>query len=350
MDFSFLDDWAKDEGAPIEEHGEGYRNIWVVAETSGDRLLAASLEATGQARELADRIGVYVYCVLLGSAAEPQAQSLIAHGADSVLVADDPDLDEYQPERFVTALANLVQRYRPEILLAAATPLVDDMAPRLAQELGTGLISHCVKLDIDMSERSLLGTFEVYNGEMFHTASIPTARPQIATLQPGSYSLPYEDSGRYGNVQIVNVDLDSVPKTLTWDDLDTVMELPAPPLANSRIVVSAGRGMGDADGYALVEQLAQALGGAPAGSRGAFDEGWIPERAIIGIGGASIRPDLYIACGLSGDIYHYFGVQDARFVVAINHDPDAPIVKMANMAAEGDARQIVSAMLLALNG
>jgi electron transfer flavoprotein alpha subunit len=349
MDFSFLDDWVEEEAGPeIAEGGEGYRNIWVLAETARGALLPASLAAMGQGRELADQIGVYVYGLLLGKGVESLGQELITFGADKVLVVDDPALAEYQAEVYVKVLSCLVDQYRPEILLLAATSLGNDLAPRLAQRLNTGLISHCTRLDLDMSERLLLGTFPVLGGEMYHTAACPEARPQIASLQPGHFRVPYEDTYRSGDVQQVDVDLTGTVGQLTWVNLDAPVELPPVPLSRARVVVSAGRGMGDAEGFALVEKLAEALDGAVAGSRGAYDEGWIGEDQIVGIGGESIAPDLYVACGVSGDVYHYFGLQDSKFVVAINPDEKAPIMASANVAIVGDAKQVIPAILRAL--
>jgi electron transfer flavoprotein alpha subunit len=346
MDFSYLDDWEEKEAGPgIEEVGEGYRNVWVFAETADAALLTATLEAMGQARELADQIGVYVYGVLPGESIEPLGQELIAFGADRVLVTEHPDLAEYQPETYTQALACLVDQYRPEILLLPATPLGNDLAPRLAHRLNTGLISHCIRLDLDMSERLLLGTFAVLGGEMYHTVACPKARPQIATLKPGHFRLPYEDTYRSGDVQAVDVNLADVKGRLTWGTFDASVDLPAEPLSKAKVVISAGRGMADAEGFALVEQLAEALGGVVTGSRGAFDEGWITEEQVVGVGGQFIAPDLYVACGVSGDIYHYFGLQEAKFILAINPDENAPIIKLANMAVVGDARQVIPAML-----
>ena len=308
-------------------------------------LLPATLETMGQARELADQIGVYVYGILLGDGVEHLGQDLVAYGADKVLVAEDPALAGYQPELYVKALADLVTEYRPEILLLPATPLGNDLAPRLAQRLNTGLISHCVRLGLDMSERLLLGTFGVLGGEMYHTVACPEVRPQMATLQPGYFRIPYQDNYRSGDVRRVDVDLAGLAGGLTWVSPNARCDLAPVPLSKARVVVSAGRGMGDADGFALVEQLARALGGVVAGSRGAFDEGWIGEEQIVGVGGQLIAPDLYVACGVSGDIYHYFGLPEAKFVVAINPDENAPIAKIANMAVVGDAKQVIPALL-----
>ena len=349
MDFSFLDDWEEGAGPAEEEVGEGYRNIWVLAQLSAAGTpLPATLEALGQARQIADQIGVYVYGLLLGHDVQAAGEALVPYGADRVLVAEDPALAEYQPEVYVQVLADLIDHYRPEIVLLPGTSLGNDLAPRLAERLDTGLLSHCVRLDLDMSERLLLGTFPVLGGEMFHSAACPEARPQLATLQPGYFPLPYEDSYRSGDIQTVEIDLTGVEGRLTWLEGDAEFELPPTPLPKARVVVGAGRGLGDAEGFALAEQLAQALGGVAAGSRGAFDEGWIDEEQIVGVGGQTIAPEPYVACGLSGDIYHTFGLQPAGFVVAINTDAEAPIMKIANMAVVGDAREIMAAMVQAL--
>jgi electron transfer flavoprotein alpha subunit len=356
MDFSYLDSLMEKEHRQeeVEETGQGYRNIWMVAETSQDGLSMPSLEVMGQARDLADQIGVYVYCVLLGEAGEPLAGELFAYGADKILMADDPTHPErlaaYQPETYTKALEDLVKRYHPEILLLPASHQGNDLAPRLAQQLNTGLTSHCIKLEIDMSERLLLGTCPILGGEVYHTYTCPIARPQMATLQPGYFHLPSRDSSRSGEVQKVAVDLEDIVGRSTWSSLDATPFQQPLSLSKAPIVVSAGRGMGDGQGFELVKQLAAALGGIVAGSRGAFDQGWITEDQIVGIGGQMIAPRLYVACGISGDIHHYFGVQDAKFILAINPDEHAPIMKVANIAVVGDAHQVIPALLKALTG
>lgn len=348
MDFSFLDDWAEEEAPSLEQTGEGYRNIWVLVEVAERDPAPSSLATLGQARELADQMGVYVFGLLLGSGIEAPAQELIAYGADRVLAVDDPLLADYQPERYVHIVADLVEQHRPEILLMAATPLGNDLAPRLAQQLDTGLIGPCIRLGADMSERLLLGAAPIWGGEMHHTLACPGARPQMATLLPDRFSIPYPDSTRLGQVDSVLVDLEDVPPSLTWLDRAFEFQPPEPTLAHAPIVVAAGRGMEDAAGFALVETLAQRLGGRTAGSRGALDEGWIQEDQIVGVAGHTVAPALYVACGLSGDIYHAFGARKAQFIVAINPDPEAPIHKIAHLSVLADARQVIPAMLEAL--
>jgi electron transfer flavoprotein alpha subunit len=351
MDFSYLDSFIEEEGVEeILEGGTGYRHVLALVEAQDGALTPASLQVLGAARDLADQIGVYVYGLLLGDGVSATAGEMGGYGVDKALVVDNAALAEYQPDVYVQAAAAVVAEMRPEILLMPASPVGNELAPALAQRLKTGLIAHCVKLELDMSERLLLGTFAWAGGDVYHTLACPEARPQMATLEPGYFRVPYQDAYRSAEAQAMEVELQDSPRRLVWGDRNVPLELPELPLRKARIVVSAGRGMGDAEGSKLVEGLAAALGGAVAGSRGALDEGWISEEQVVGVGGETVSPDLYIACGLSGDVYHYFGMQKAKFVVAINPDESAPIMKVANLAVVGDARQVIPAMLQALDG
>jgi electron transfer flavoprotein alpha subunit len=352
MDFSYLDSLIEEEvGAEeVPETGTGYRHVMAVVEAAGGTLDPTAAQVLGAARDLADQIGVYVYGVLLGDGVTGAGDQLAAYGADKVFVVDNPALAEYQPKPYVQALAAAINQVRPEIVLMAATPLGNDLAPAVAQRLSTGLISHCLKLDLDMSERLMLGSYGVLGNDVYYTLACPEARPQMATLEPGYFREPYRDANRSADVQAVDVELEEEAGRLTWQDLNATIELPAVPLRKARVIVSAGRGMVDAEGFNLVEELAAALGGVVAGTRGALDEGWIGEEQVVGVGGESVAPDLYVACGLSGDIHHYFGMQKAKFVVAINPDEQAPIMKAANLAVVGDARQVIPAMLQAIRG
>lgn len=347
MDFSYLDTLLGEElEEVVEEVGVGYRHVWVVAEVADGALTPATLEAMGQGRDIADQFGVYLYGVLLGSDLDEElGQALIRHGADKVFLLDDPALAQYQVETYTQALADLVNKRRPEILLMPASPLGNDLAPRLAQRLGTGLISHCVQLSLDMAERQVLGTFPVLGGRYFHTVACPEARPQMVTLQPGAFRPAFEDPYRSGEVERVPVALEGVEGKLTWVDLDATVEKPPVPLAKAKVIVSAGRGLKDEEGFALVQQLAKVLGGQVAGSRGALDEGWIGEDQQVGMAGQTVKPDLYVACGISGAIQHYLGMQDAGFVVAINRDEHAPIMKVANVGVVGEVKAVISALI-----
>ena len=351
LDFSYLDMLLEEESEElVEETGEGYRHVWVLAEADNRSLTPVTLEVMGQGRDIADQFGIYLFALLLGSDLDGAlAQDLIHFGADKVLVVDDPALAQYQVEIYVEAVGELVNERQPEILLMPASPMGNDLAPRLAQRLETGLISHCVQLSLDMAERQLLGTFARMGGEYFHTISCPQARPQIATIEPGCFRPAYEEEFRQGEVEHLPLSVDSEAGRLTWLDMDAAVEKRPISLAQATVIVSAGRGLKDEQGFALMQRLADVLGGQTAGSRGALDEGWIDVAQQVGITGQTVKPDLYIACGISGAIQHYVGMQEAGFVVAINRDEDAPIMKVANVALVGDGQEIVAALIKELS-
>ncbi len=345
-----LEYWELLAGEAIEEEEEeiAYRDIWVVAEAEDGILTPVSLEMVGKAREMAAALGAYVQAVLLGEGLESLAQELIQRGADGVYLADDPRLAEYHLETYAQVLSDLFQEQKPEIILFGATELGQELAPRLAQRLGTGLISDCLALSIDETERVLVARHPVYDGEYFHVSAFLGAKPQMATVRPGAFRLPFADEYRYGEVEEIAVSLDGIEGQVKVLSTSAEEARPEVPLSKARVIVAGGRGLGDAEGFALVEELAEALGGQVAGSRGARDEGWIGEERLVGLGGATVKPDLYIACGIPGDVHHYFATQESRFVVAIHQDPNAPIFKTADIGIVGDPKEVIPPLLAEL--
>jgi electron transfer flavoprotein alpha subunit len=374
--------WELLTGEAIEEEAEtAYRDIWVVTEAKDGALTPVSLEMVGKARELAAALGAYVQSVLLGEGLEGLAQELIQRGADSVYLADDglashatglashatglashatglashatglashATLAEYHLETYAQVLSDLFQEQKPEIILFGATELGQELAPRLAQRLGTGLISDCLDLFIDETERVLLARHPVYGGEYFHVSTFLGAKPQIATVRPGAFRLPFADEYRYGDVEEIAVNLEGVEGKVKMLSTSAEEAQPQVPLSQAKTIVAGGRGVGDAEGFALVEELAKALGGQVAGSRGAFDEGWIGEEQQVGLSEVTVKPDLYVACGIAGDVHHYFAMQESRFVVAIHKDPDAPIFKIADVGIVGDPKEVIPPLLAEL--
>jgi electron transfer flavoprotein alpha subunit len=349
-----LEYWELLTGEAIEEEKEmAYRDIWVVAEAEDGVLAPVSLEMVGKARELAAALGAYVQSILLGEGLEDLAQELIHRGADSVYLADDglashATLAEYHLETYAQVLSNLFQEQKPEIILFGATELGPELAPRLAQRLGTGLISDCLDLSIDETERVLSARHPVYGGEYFHVSTFLGAKPQIVTVRPGAFRLPFADEYRYGDVEEVAVDLEGVEGRVKMLGVSAEEAHPQVPLSKARVIVAGGRGVGDAEGFALVEKLAEALGGQVAGSRGALDEGWISEECQVGLSDLTVKPDIYIACGISGDVHHYFAMQESKFVVAIHKNPDAPIFKIADVGIVGDPKEVIPPLLAEL--
>ncbi len=354
--------WELLTGESVEEEEEEvtHRDIWVVAEVEDGTLTPISLEMVGKAREMAAGLGAYVQSVLLGEDLEDVAEELIKYGADSVYLANDglsshatglashATLSKYHLETYAQVLSDLFQEQKPEIILFGATELGQELAPRLAQRLGTGLICDCLDLSIDETERVLVARHPVYGGEYFHVSAFLGAKPQIATVRPGAFRLPFADEYRYGDVEELDVDLGGVTGRVNILSAFAEDVRPETPLSETSVIVAGGRGVGDADGFALVEKLAETLGGQAAGSRGAFDEGWISAERLVGLDGATVKPDLYIACGIHGDVHHYFAMQEAKFVAAIHDDPQAPIFKIADVGVVGDPQEVIPPLLAEL--
>jgi electron transfer flavoprotein alpha subunit len=327
---------------PMEEEAEAM-NVWAVAEVEKGEIAPVSYELLGAARDLADLLAVRAEAVLVGQGVRELAEQLGWRATDTVYVIEDERLAEYRTEEYLQALKGLIEERNPEIVLFGATDLGEDLAPRLAQELDTGLLPHCTKLEVDQAERVLLGTRPTYSGELMVTSVCPQKRPQMATVRPGAIEPFPPDQSRLAEVEQVTAALDEVSPGALLRDL--VEEQRKPELQAAKIVVAGGRGVG-ADGFGMLEELAHELGGAVGASRGALDEGWVGEELWVGgAGGAPVAPDLYLACGISGALQHYLGIKDAGFIAAINTDPDAPIFKFADLGIVGDVREVVPALL-----
>ncbi len=319
---------------------EEYMNVWAIAEVG--RMSPVSLELVAAARELADRMGERAEVVLLGHQVEARAQELIRRGADIVYLAEDLTLADYSTEGYLATLTSLVETNRPLVLLLGDTEMGQDMAPRLAQRLGTGLISGCTRLEMDLTEWLLLGTSLAYDDRLMVTSSIPRGRPQMATLCPGAIEPFPRDDWRTGSVEKVSVQkLEPVVRMV-----ERGLEVPRPTLEEARVVVAGGRGMGGPEGFEMLRELAELLGGAVGASRGAVDEGWIGQAHWVGgAGGKMVKPDLYIACGISGAIQHYLGIKESKYIVAINTDERAPIMDLADVGIVGDIHEVVPTLI-----
>lgn len=320
------------------------RDIWVIAELAeGNQPTPLALELVGGARMMADGLGCYVHAVVLGSGLGDTSE-LVAAGADRVHVADDAALAEFAVEPYLKVLGDLFAAQPPEIVLFGATPLGDELAPRLAQRLKTGLLSHCTSLRMDEIERVLVSTRPAYEGEYFTVAACPQARPEIATVLPDVFGPPYLDSYRFGETEPVSVDLSGIEARVRNAGPAEFSPVEAP-LWHARRIVSAGRQAGD---FEKVKQLAGILGAQVAGAREAMDEGWITDKQVVGALGESVAPNLYVAVGIRGDSYHAFGIRDAKFIVAIHPDKDAPIFAGADAGLVGNPVEIVTALIDAL--
>jgi electron transfer flavoprotein alpha subunit len=315
------------------------RTVLLVGETIRGNLSPGSLELLGGGREIADALGATLALALLGHDTDGAAVEAIARGADDVHVADDPSLMEYQPDTHLQVLDGLVADLQPGILLLCQSSMGRDLAPRLAYRLGTGLCMDCVQLDIDTETGLLRMTRPVYGSKAL-AAMVCRRRPQMATVRRGALTSRAEDPTRQGTIVPVDVRIDdSLVRTRLVERIEERHE--GIPLEEAPAVVSGGRGMGSADSFAVLEELAHLLGGAVGASRPPCDAGWVPSTRQIGLTGKIVRPDLYVAVALSGSSQHVAGCGGSKTIVAVNRDPGANIFSVAHYGAVGDYREIL---------
>lgn len=319
---------------------QDYRNVWVFAEQRDGVLTKVAHQLMGRARQLADTLGAQAAAVLLGDGVEGLTSDLIADGADIVYLAEHTLLKHYRTDAYAKVLSDLIQDKKPEVVLFGATTVGRDLAPRISQRIYTGLTADCTGLDVDESERLLLQTRPAFGGNIMATIICPRHRPQMSTVRPGVMTVPVPDKTRQGTVEKVQVDLGD--DDLNVKILEVVREARRRvDLEAAKIIVSGGRGLGGPEGFKMIEQLAEALGGEVGSSRAAVDSGWIDHDHQVGQTGKTVRPELYVACGISGAIQHQAGMKESKFIVAINKDPGAPIFQIADIGIVGDLYKVI---------
>jgi len=322
------------------------KEIWVFAEQWEGKLHRVTLELLGKAQELAAALHQEVSAVLLGYGTSSLTDTLAAHGADTVYLAQHKGLKEYRTTSYTKVLAELIREHKPNILLMGATHLGRDLAPRLSRRVEVGLTADCTELTIDPDERILLQTRPAFGGNVMATIANRYSRPQMATVRPGVMEIRPVPGNR-GKVVRHKVSL--AEREIGIKVLERVREKRQQVnLSDAKIIVAGGRGVGDAKGFRMLEKLAQGMGGEVAGTRVAVEEGWIPPDRQVGQTGQSVRPELYIACGISGAIQHRAGMMHSRYIIAINKDPWAPIFQVADWSIVGDVNEVVPELLTRL--
>jgi electron transfer flavoprotein alpha subunit len=320
-------------------------DIFVWVEQFKEQPAAASWEAIGAARDLADGVGGgMTACVFGGPGVEALAQEAISYGADTVLLAEDETLADFRVEPQAALLAKAVRDADPAVVLIGATFRGRELGPMLAVELDTGCIADCTALVLE--DGQLVATRPIYAGKLLCKCTIPERRPQIITTRVRAFPKPEPDSARSGEVTRVEPVLaedDIASKVTGFQEIEGGVSL-----ADAAIIVSGGRGVGGPEGFEPVRELARVLGAAMGASRAAVDAGWIPYEHQVGQTGKTVSPDLYIACGISGAIQHQAGMRTGKVIVAINKDPEAPIFKLAHYGVVGDLFKVVPALTAAL--
>lgn len=318
-----------------------YKGVMAYCQVGREKLAPIATEELGCGRRLADDLGQELSAVLVGSEVSHLAREAITFGADKVYVVDDPLLKDYQPEAYVAVMERVIKQVMPRVVLMGHTGIGRDLAPRLAFRLGTAAVTDCIELAIDPESKRLQQTKPVYGGNaraIFTTDSYP----QIATIRAKAMSPLPPDPSRQG--EIINLDPALDPSTIRTRVLErVVVEAEGVKLEEAEVVVAGGRGIGGAEGFRQLEELARLLKGAVGASRPPCDNGWVPETAQVGLTGKIVAPELYIAVALSGSSQHLSGCSGAKNIIAINKDPEANIFREARFGVVGDWKKVVPA-------
>ena len=320
-----------------------YNGVWVFAEQRNGELQKVSLEILGEGRRLADELGVNLTAVLLGNNVACLADILGEHGADEVLVAEHEELENYTTDGYTKVICDLANERKPGILFIGATFIGRDLGPRVAARLLTGLTADCTSLEVDVTNGDLLATRPAFGGNLMATIACPNHRPQMATVRPGVFSKLTEKKENF-NIENVTVNLEAS------DIRTTVLEVVKAnkdivDIGEAKVIVAGGRGVGSKENFAMLQELATTLGGVVGASRGAVDKGWIERDYQVGQTGKTVRPTIYVACGISGAIQHVAGMQESDMIIAINKDEAAPIMKVADYAIVGDINKVIPEMI-----
>ncbi len=313
-----------------------YKGVWVFAEQREGKIQPVAYELLGEGSQLAKELGTDLSAVLCGGEEiEEEAAHLFAYGADKVYLLHHDELKDYKSLPYTRAVAEVLVKYKPEVFLLGATTMGRDLAARLAIRIGAGLTADCTGLSIDPEKKILQQTRPAFGGNIMATIISPNNRPQMATVRPKVFRKADKQDGRKG--ELIKFQAAINPEDLVVKLLEVIKdESIKVNLAEAEIIVSGGRGIGEAKNFKLIEDLAKALGGAVGASRATVDAGWISAHHQVGQTGKTVAPKLYIACGISGKIQHLVGMQSSDTIIAINKDPDAPIFKVATYGIVGD--------------
>lgn len=337
---------------------EEYKGVFIFAEQVDNKISNIAYELLGKAKDLAKDLGTEVTAVLIGSGVKDLADSLAVYGADRVIVVDDPELKDYRTEPYAHALASVINEFKPEIMLVGATAIGRDLGPRVSARVATGLTADCTSLEIgnfplepvanqEQLHNQLLMTRPAFGGNTIATIACPYNRPQMATVRPGVMQKIAPIEGAKANVVEFNPGF--TPDNKYVEILDIVKSVvDTVDISEAKILVSGGRGVGSAENFKLLDDLAEVLGGTVSCSRAVVDNGWKPKDLQVGQTGKTVRPNVYFAIGISGAIQHVAGMEESDIIIAINKDADAPIFDVADYGIVGDLKKIVPALTEAL--
>ena len=317
-----------------------YKDVWVFVEHEHGKVANVAFELLGEGRKLANDLGCKLCGMIFGEKADDLIKEAVAYGAEKVYVTESPVLKEYRTDPYANAAISLIRKYKPEIVLFGATTQGRDFAGTVATTIESGLTADCTGLDIDPETKYLKQTRPAFGGNIMATIlDYPNYRPQMATVRPKVFPMPPRDDSRKG--EVIREPLSMTEDQVRTKVLEFIKGAEAVNLVDAEIIVAGGRGVGGGDNFKVIRELAAVLGAAVGASRAAVDEGWIPYEHQVGQTGRTVRPKIYIACGISGSIQHQAGMKTSDIIVAINKDSEAPIFKIATYGVVGDLFTVV---------
>ena len=320
-----------------------FNGVWVFAEQREGQLQKVSLELLGEGRKIADKLGSKLTALLIGNKVQNLVEDLSRHGADEVLVVDAPELEHYTTDGYTKAICELANAKKPNIIFIGATFIGRDLGPRVAARLETGLTADCTSLDVDVESGDLLATRPAFGGNLMATIVCPDHRPQMATVRPGVFEkLPLgENDATVENVEIKfnSNDIRTKIVEIIKEHKDIV------DISEANVLVAGGRGIGSEENFKMLKELAEVMNGSIAASRAAVEKGWVENAYQVGQTGKTVKPTIYIACGISGAIQHVAGMQDSELIIAINKDETAPIMQVADYGIVGDVKKVIPELI-----
>jgi len=326
--------------------------VWIYVENDGSTIADVSLELLGKGRELADQLGSELVAFIIGHGLSDAGAELIAHGADKVFVAEHPRLEFYLTLPHSRISVELIEKHRPSILLIGATKIGRDLAPRIASRMSTGLTADCTDLQIGSYSfgkkkwnELLLQIRPAFGGNIIATIATPETKPQMATVREGVMRKPDPDYSRKG--EIIELKPEVPEEDFILSIVERVKAEKKVNLKSAKIIVAGGMGVGSRENFEIVHELAKTLGGEVGASRAAVDAGFIEPEYQIGQTGITVRPNLYVACGISGALQHRAGMDQSQRIIAINTDPQAPIFSVAHYSIVGDLHEVIPKMIKA---
>lgn len=321
-----------------------YKGVWIFAEQRENTLMPVVFELLGEGRKLADKIGTELAAIICGENVSELTKELFAYGADKVYVADHKDLKSYRTDSYTKVISEAIETFKPEILLLGASHIGRDLGPTLAVTADTGLTADCTSLEIDPEDKKIRQTRPAFGGNLMATIVCPNHRPQMSTVRPGVM-----DKAEYNPLnkgEIINLDVSFEEGEIRTEVVEFVKSLDeVVSLADADVIVSGGLGIGSEEGFELLKDLAKRFDGTIAASRASVDSGWIDSSYQIGQTGTTVKPTVYIACGISGAIQHIAGMKDSDYIIAINKNESAPIFNVADLGIVGDLHDVIPAII-----